>query len=302
LLRMVHLSSVLPIEAQGHLGSLVEQYVQPILLEGRVPLARSLPLELSCDEEQLFTAAGCKNGGRVLAITDSCSAQPAQELSEGQKDTLKQLTATRRDCSRVMARLPPQALVGPGQRSGKHVDLQDAQDLLHDLFASVLVMVPSGATGGASGSGSSWAFGGSRRPTRPTTSGSCAPRAAAALGYRYGEQVYGMEAGIRSSILLRAATLQGHDSEDAPRRTGRISDLRRTDRQTSNAERGAEELEIPLAALLDEAPSAEDVATLWAALGTACPGWYGENALQERRSALQRITSVARQLRRNSEV
>jgi len=38
LLRMVHLSSVLPIEAQGQLGSLVQRYARPILIEGRVPL------------------------------------------------------------------------------------------------------------------------------------------------------------------------------------------------------------------------------------------------------------------------
>lgn len=45
LLRMVHLSSVLPIEAQGQLGSLVQRYARPILIEGRVPLQHQ-PLEM----------------------------------------------------------------------------------------------------------------------------------------------------------------------------------------------------------------------------------------------------------------
>ncbi|CAE7243106.1 COMT [Symbiodinium natans] len=67
LLRMVHLSSVLPIEAQGQLGSLIQRYARPILIEGRVPLQNASALEMtsktSPKQETLLKAAG--NGEKV---------------------------------------------------------------------------------------------------------------------------------------------------------------------------------------------------------------------------------------------
>lgn len=294
--RMVHLSSCLPIEAHGQLCSLVERYVRPILVEGRVPLRQNPALELEGGQEAtLHQAAGNNAGqGKPLAIADAtCKVAARQgdssQVVSSQREGLKQLSATRRDLSKVLARLVPEALLQSGQLAA-HVEA--SRGLLQDLLTSVLVLLAPGASSGTGGS--AWAFGGNRRPHRPAAGATSVARAAAAIGFRHGEQAYTLEGGVRTNILLRVATLRGPGTEIS--RSGSISDLR-SGSSTPSVSR-AEELELPLTALLDEAPSEEDTAELWAALGLAWPGWYGDNALQERRSALRRVTATARQLRR----
>eukprot|EP00933_Yihiella_yeosuensis_P080423 TRINITY_DN93828_c0_g1_i1.p1 TRINITY_DN93828_c0_g1~~TRINITY_DN93828_c0_g1_i1.p1 ORF type:complete len:487 (-),score=75.94 TRINITY_DN93828_c0_g1_i1:32-1456(-) len=281
LLRMVHLSSVLPIEAQGQLSSLVERYVRPIILEGRVPLNASRTLELSDDsgKEAFFEAAGhvpkmnpplpplANKGNQLLALNDVAGSQESSK-----SESLKQLSATQRDIVRVLARLPAEVLLGPNQwpQGLQQLEDQDAQDLLHDLLSSILVML-------APSDGGSWAFGGSKRPARPSlvAYGSMdGPQNAAAIRFRYGEKAYNLADGIRTSILLRVAT--------------------------AAAGKQAEEFELPLTDLQDDAPSAEVAFELWHALGEAWPGRFGENALKERTQALRRVTSAVRNFRRVS--
>eukprot|EP00931_Biecheleriopsis_adriatica_P047107 TRINITY_DN27132_c0_g1_i1.p1 TRINITY_DN27132_c0_g1~~TRINITY_DN27132_c0_g1_i1.p1 ORF type:complete len:1505 (-),score=312.51 TRINITY_DN27132_c0_g1_i1:55-4569(-) len=321
LLRMVHLSSVLPIEAQGQLASLVERYARPILIEGWVPLRRQSALELAHDgcEVSLYSAAGngssrpaCRalalgdgnessasrssNAGRLTLADQQCTgAAVSEELPSGQREALKQLAATRRDCSRVLARLDPEVRLGPGQRAGKQSALQESEDLLHDLFASILIlMAPSGSNSSGS-SRSPWSGSalGSRRTAKQnwTVRG---PRAAAALGFRYGDEVYTLEGGLQTSILLRVVTLGGQSEPHS----GSIGDLRSPSGVGGGNLWRAEEVELPLTAILDEAPNEEDTDALWTALAAARPGWYGENALQERGNALRRVTSAAQRLRR----
>lgn len=284
--RMVHLSSCLPIEAHGQLGSLVERYVRPILVEGRVPLQQNPSLELEGGQEgTLHQAAGNKADANCKDARQGDSSQVISSQREG----LKQLSATRRDLSKVLARLVPEALLCSGQLAA-HVEA--SRGLLQDLSTSVLVLLAPGASNGTGGS--TWAFGGNRRPHRPAAGATPVARAAAAIGFRHGEQAYTLEGGVRTNILLRVATIRGPETEIA--RSGSITDLR-SGTSAATVSR-AEELEVPLTALLDEAPSEEDTASLWAALGLAWPGWYGDNALQERGSALRRVTATARQLRR----
>eukprot|EP00930_Biecheleria_cincta_P014261 TRINITY_DN12355_c0_g1_i1.p1 TRINITY_DN12355_c0_g1~~TRINITY_DN12355_c0_g1_i1.p1 ORF type:complete len:1480 (+),score=289.63 TRINITY_DN12355_c0_g1_i1:71-4510(+) len=310
--RMVHLSSCLPIEAHGQLCSLVERYVRPVLVEGRVPLRQNPSMELEGGQEATLQQAagnGVSQGkGFLLAIGDSpgksltiadgrqseCKGARSDgshgaEVPTSHREALKQLSATRRDLSKVLARLMPEALLESGQLAAHS---EASRGLLQDLLTSVLVLLAPGASSGTGGS--SWAFGGNRRPHRPAAGASPVARPAAAIGFRHGEQAYTLEGGVRTNILLRVATLRGPGTEVA--RTGSISDLR-SGTPTAGVSR-AEELELPLTALLDEAPGEEDTAELWAALGQAWPGWYGDNALQERRSALRRVTATARQLRR----
>lgn len=299
LLRMVHLSSVLPIEAQGQLGSLVQRYARPILIEGRVPLQNASALEMhkaDHKEETLLKAAGNGNEKmRMIAskglplsarralpaseempdwMSQSFGAVPSSAPTESViKDLLKQLRATRKDCIRILQRLPPEALLS---RIG-----EDTTAVLRDLLSSVIVTVLPGS-GPLTPRNNGWSLG------RPRSSSG---RVAVALGYRHGETVYVVE-NLRLNLLLRVATIRG-EIQDA--RSGSINELRQ--RANSGPSR-AEEIEVPLTAVLEEAPGEEEAEALWLSLAAAYPGFYGNNALQERKSALRRVSAAARQMRR----
>ncbi|CAJ1379285.1 unnamed protein product [Effrenium voratum] len=289
LLRMVHLSSVLPIEAQGQLGSLVQRYARPILIEGRVPLQQqTLEMQKESDHQVTLQKAAGNGKGHVLALENStraaeginrapsegktgsvCGSSTARSSSSrrGGKDTLKKLRATRKDCLRILQRLRPEALLARCD--------EEASNMLRDIFSSVILLIPPSNTS------RSWSF---------RTRASGPPRVAIALGYRHGEQVYTMDT-LRTNILLRLATTKG----DSEARSGSIDELR--NRGPSGAG-SAEEIEIPLTAILDDLPSEEDAEALWQAMAQANPGWFGGYALQERKHSLRRASVMARAMKK----
>lgn len=266
LLRMVHLSSVLPIEAQGQLGSLVQRYARPILIEGRVPL-QNHTLEMHKEPEQKDTILSVR---KTRALPPSAPSQSSSQsftsTGTGMRETLKQLRATRKDLTRILQRLSPEALLA---RSS-----EEELAMLHDIFSSAILLLAS------SNAPRTWSIRG-----RASSSGAT-PRAAIGLGYRYGERIYSLE-NLRTNILLRLGTTKGTQLG----RSGSITDLR------NPGSGNVEEVEIPLTAISEETVGEEEAENLWLAMEQAYPGWYGEDALQERKQALHRVSEKVRQLR-----
>eukprot|EP00913_Durusdinium_trenchii_P031965 g29938.t1 len=144
LLRMVHLSSVLPIEAQGQLGSLVQRYARPILIEGRGRQVLSTHLH----EDTILSVR------KTRALPPSVlTLESFTSTGTGMRETLKQLRATRKDLTRILQRLSPEALwlFILHLRSTESVSLQallarsseEELAMLHDIFSSAILLLAS---------------------------------------------------------------------------------------------------------------------------------------------------------------
>lgn len=224
------------------------------------------------------------------------------------EELLRQLAATRRDVLRVLSRLPPEALLSsahstafPSKAAARAGDRRpyrppeaskDVVQILHDLFSSVFVALS--LNGGGGRNGQQWAFGGARRPSRaPGAIGGAAARPAAVMGWKHGDQVYDLD-GTHCDLLVQAVFIS-YEADEASELRGSISALRSGG---SAAVACAEEAEVPLTVLLDEAPSDQAAVELWTTLSLTWPGRFDSADLQERTFRLRRVTAAARALRR----
>lgn len=361
LFRMVHLSSALPSELQGQLGSLVEQYLRPIVFEGRVPLEQSLALhDAEGDDTTLRAAAGDEAGGQPNKGTKSQSARddggkggsrlkrqggntrghsypfsadraistsPPQVTEPQQRhsfsgcwpDSAEKLVASRSEIMELLARLPSETLTDADALKNNSI----ASELLKDLLTSVLVIVqlgndPPGRSRRMEGllTDSKYHMMPRRGKTPPKSyTGSTGGRnsrdhAAAVVGFRVGDRAYVLD-GIRTSILLQAAVvcpekgarLRAVEAAVPGRdrgQTGSIHDLREksppltteggASGSSSSRDRPAcENIEVPLSAVLSEAPEPGSATRLWDTLSDIAPRRFNSASLRERHSSLRRV-------------
>eukprot|EP00440_Ansanella_granifera_P069616 gb/GFBE01075533.1/.p1 GENE.gb/GFBE01075533.1/~~gb/GFBE01075533.1/.p1 ORF type:complete len:619 (+),score=100.84 gb/GFBE01075533.1/:1-1857(+) len=308
LFRMVHLSSTIPNEVQGHLGALAERYLRPVLVERRVPLDFCPALHKGAD-------AASKQAMLEDSERGSQAPKVVQPTSVEENDDEDRVAACPSGSS-SRARASPASEAGSrgsagsddrfsfcastaSQASGSNASMRsnrpgDTSKALRKLVATrsdvakVLARLPSADLLSQSACSSQTesvlkdifesivlAL------PRKCLSGDSSAEGhvvAVAIGHRFGAKPYALQS-VQSSVelLLAVPTSQA----GAP-----ISEEGLAFREVS----------VPIFELTDEEPSTLDVVAAWTSLAAAQPLRFNEASLRSRRRHLRRAKDALRSM------
>jgi len=296
LFRMVHFSSAIPSEEQGQLKALLDRFIRPVLVEGRVPLG----IRPEVFEGMMGGAPGAnghatsRNSRRTRDPPDApprrtmeasrrghsfCSESSFTTLSGKStvdsehnsldaKKMLHRLAATRADIANVLSRLPPAALVDASLAT-----CPPTGAIFTDVFSSIIVGLHSGHIPEDSSQ--------SLRSNNSPLAQQHEP-VGFAVGFSHGDQEYHLDGHIRTTLLLRVLYPKP--------KSGSRENIQEYDVQ---------QFSVPLSAITAEEPSRQALEAAWVAVeGRLClaDGRLGESALKARRRSLRRAKDVLRSL------
>lgn len=217
----------------------------------------------SGDEDGLSLGSFCAASSQSNASLSSSLRSGVDRRPVDNTKMLGKLVATRSDIVRVLARLPPSALLAQPDPNSK------ADGILNDIFSSIILL--------ASGLNLNSAVGYGAKAEGATGS---YPTVLAATGFRYGQSAYWLDR-LQTSLLLEAA-IPASDGRSAGGGLGGSG--------------GVDEVVAPLSFLLEDEPSPLAAAAAWSALSVAAPTRFGDSVLKLRRRALRRAKDTLRSL------